>query len=159
MNVFFIFTSVAVLATVSDDGQSAVCNGDISHRRYSVCAHVDPSPLEEDISSISSNSLLRQMSTSSTGECFNREGTIQSSTVSASSRTEILKPLFNKIPFSCENLSVYSCGDSIGITTEENCWGFVKSSPNTFSLCGYQKIDTKASGPSTCYDSSNNFLW
>jgi hypothetical protein len=131
---------VAVLATVSVDQKTATMDGPSSRRRYSICAHVDP---DMNVDHVNGGSTP-----------------VKHLDIAASSRTEILKPWFNHSnPPTPESVSVYSCGGSIGLVTEGHVWGFARSSPDTFSLCGYSTIDTRACGPSTSYDATNNFLW
>ena len=113
------------------DSNSARLDGKSSSRRYSVCAHVDP---------IKSDNFFTNMHH---GDASVMEDTDSHAAFSAASpRSEMLKSLFSDMPPRPDQLSVYSCGDSIGLVTKKHVWAFVKTSPKFFSLSGFQMLQS-----------------
>ena len=157
------------MAAVIDpiDDRSARLDGVWTSRRYSICAHIDSCTDDTSI--------------------FTRDNYCgsQNAGTPASPRVGSLKNLFSEMPPRPELLSVYCCGDSIGLVTKNHVWSFVKSSSSSFTLSGFRvgqsttkngktwsshfdpfsaKSFRKAesgtcAGPACTYDPKNNFIW
>jgi hypothetical protein len=129
---------VAMAAIIDPvDGNSARLDGISTSRRYSVCAHIDYSE-DDGTSHLGSDNYFAGRHHAD-APVISGAG-LRAAVTAASPRAEVLKDLFSQMPPRPELLSVYSCGDSLGLVTKKHVWAFVKTSPTFFSLSGFQTV-------------------